>query len=108
MLRASGPSERDIEMLRLRGRPPKVDPQGVKDEKKRPPRKHPEKRKGNPRVVREIIKRIHARRGAGLPSGMSIEKVKGLISDKDVDGFRPGWDAVKTALIAIGYILPKD
>jgi hypothetical protein len=65
------------------------------------------KRKGNPWAVRAIVKRIQARWPAGLPSGMNIEKVRGLISDKEADGFRPGWDAVKAALIAMGY-LPKD
>jgi hypothetical protein len=63
-------------------------------------------RRGNKWAVKEIIDRIHLMYSEGIvPCGTTVAAVKRKISDKN---FRPGWDAVKRALIALGYILPKD
>jgi len=63
------------------------------------------KRKSRKWVQEEVLRRIDKKHPKGLPGGLSITQVQRKVSEV---GFRPGWDAVKAALIAIGYILPKD
>jgi len=72
------------------------------------PSKEPkEPRQGNKRVQKEVIRRIHEKYPSGVPGGTSVAAVRRKISDKNPDGFRPGWDVVKEALVALGYVLPK-
>jgi hypothetical protein len=65
------------------------------------------KRKSSKPVQGEILRRIDRKYPRGLPSGLSVAHVRRKVSD-EADGFRPGWDAVKAALIVMGYVLPKD
>jgi len=73
---------------------------------KRPQLKQP--RHGNKRVQKAVIRRVHEKYPGGVPDGTSVSKVQRKVSDKNPDGFRPGWDAVNDALIALGYIVPKE
>jgi hypothetical protein len=59
-------------------------------------------------VQKEIIRRVHAKYPSGLPSGCTVAAVQRKVSDKEDNGFHPGWDAVKNALLALGYVLPKE
>jgi hypothetical protein len=72
------------------------------------PEQPKQSRRGNRRVVRECTRRIREKYSGGAPGGTSVAAVRRKISDKGEDGFHPGWDAVKAALVALGYILPKE
>jgi hypothetical protein len=65
-------------------------------------------RRGNKRVQREVIRRIHESYPGGVPGGKSVAAVQRKVSDKGEDRFHPSWDAVKDTLRALGYVLPKE